>query len=364
MLTEDKKITTSQTVVIVSNCILGSGILTLPRVLADSMKTSDGWISIILGGILIMLAGLCIVRLSQRFPGKTLYQFSRELMGKWCGSIFSVLIATFYIFIAAFELRVMFEVTTLYLLEDIPRWAIIMSFIWVGLYIIKGGLGAIARLYEIVLPITVVVFVFSMILSGKIFEMDNLLPVLGDGIFPVIKGVSSTILVFLGHELMFILTASMQHPEKAGKALIIGISIPLFLNLVAFVMVIGGMSVHGVTSSTWPTVDLLRSFEITGLFFERFDFFLLVIWIMQILTTFSILQYNSSLGFAQTFKTRMRPFMFCSMPIILFIASIPRDVNELFKVSKIFGDIGVVIFVILPPLLLVYAMIFKKGVVR
>lgn len=364
MLTEDKKITTSQTAVIVSNCMLGSGILTLPRVLAEGMNTSDGWISIILGGILVMLAALCIVKLCQRFPGKTFFQFSGDLMGKWLGSLFNIGFAAFYIFITAFEARVMFEVTTLYLLEDVPRWSILMSFIWVGLYLVLGGLGAIARLYEIILPITIVVFVFSMLLSSKVFEIDNLLPVLGDGIFPVLKGVSSTMLVFLGHEIMFMFTSAMKHPEKAGKAVIMGITVPLSLNLLAYIMVIGGMSIHGAISSTWPTVDLFRSFEIKGLFFERFDFFLLVVWIMQILTTFSVLQYISTTGLAQTFRTSKKPFLYCSLPIIFIIASVPRDVNELFKFSRFFGDVGVIMFIILPPLMLLYAVIFKKGGAR
>ncbi|NWL90125.1 spore gernimation protein [Paenibacillus sp. 79R4] len=364
MLTEDKKITTSQTAVIISNCMLGSGILTLPRVLADKMNNSDGWISIILGGILVVLTGTCIVKLCQRFPGKTLFQFSRDLMGKWLGSFFNVGIAAFYIFIAAFELRVMFEVTTLYLLEDVPRWGIMMSFIWVGLYLILGGLGAIARLYEIILPITIVVFVFSMILSSKVFEIDNLLPVLGDGVLPALQGVGSTVLVFLGHEIMFILTASMKHPGKAGTALVMGITVPLFLNLIAFIMVIGGISVHGAVSSTWPIVDLLRSFEIKGLFFERFDFFLLVVWIMQILTTFSILQYISTTGIAQTFRTSKKPILYLSMPVIFIIASFPRDVNELFQFGGFFANVGVAIFIILPPLMLLYAIIFKKGDAR
>jgi len=365
MLTEDKKITTSQTAVIVSNSMLGSGILTLPRVLAEDMNNADGWMSLIIGGILVLLAGLCIIKLCRRFPGKTLFQFSIDLMGKWLGSVFNVGLAVFYIFIAAFELRVMFEVTTLYLLEDVPRWTILMSFLWVGLYLVLGGLGTIARLFEIILPITFVVFVVSMLLSSKIFEIDNLLPVLGDGVLPVLKGVGSTVLVFLGHELMFFLTPAMQQPEKAGKALIMGITVPFILNMITFIMVIGGMSVHGATSSTWPTLGLLRSFEIKGLFFERFDFFLLVVWIMQILTTFSIMQYVSTKGLAQTFRTNNnKPILYLSMPIIFIIASVPRDVNELFSFSDLFGDIGVSLFMILPPIMLLYAVIFKKGSVR
>ena len=59
-------------------------------------------------------------------------------------------------------------------------------------------------------------------------------------------------------------------------------------------MVIGALSIDGVVTRTWPTIDLMRSFEISGLIFERFESLLLVIWIMQIFATYTISYYAAA----------------------------------------------------------------------
>ena len=64
------RITTSQAVVIIVNYILGTGILTLPRASVEKVKTPDVWLSVILGGILVMVSGVIMVKLSQQFPEK------------------------------------------------------------------------------------------------------------------------------------------------------------------------------------------------------------------------------------------------------------------------------------------------------
>ena len=76
--------------------------------------------------------------------------------------------------------------------------------------------------------------------------------------------------------------------------------------------------------STWPTLELMRSFEIPGLIFERFESLLLVIWIMQIFTTFTITYYAAALGMAQLFKKKIHPFIYGLIPIIYVIAMVPK----------------------------------------
>ena len=174
---------------------------------------------------------------------------------------------------------------------------------WIGLYLIIGGINTLARLFEIIFPITIVIFLLVAFLSLGIFEIDNLRPVLGLGISPMLKGIKTTVLAFLGSEIILLLVAFMQKPDKAVKVVLIGVSIPLLFYVITVVMVIGALSIDGVVMSTWPTLELMRSFEIPGLIFERFESFSLVIWIMQIFTTFTI-TYYAALGMAQLFKRR------------------------------------------------------------
>lgn len=79
MINSNDRITTPQATVVVINFILGTGILTLPRTVAEQVKTPDVWLSVILGGIIAMIAGVIMVKLSQRFPEKPFINTAKKL---------------------------------------------------------------------------------------------------------------------------------------------------------------------------------------------------------------------------------------------------------------------------------------------
>ncbi|WP_330502050.1 spore germination protein [Peribacillus frigoritolerans] len=357
ILNPKDRITTPQTAVIIINFILGTGLLTLPRSSTEKVHTPDVWISVIIGGIIAIIAGVIMVKLSQQFPDKTFYQYINEIVGKWVGTFLSLVIICYFLMTSGFQLRSMAEVVRYLLLEGTPTWAIIMIFMWVGLYLIIGGINPIARLFEIILPLTVILFLVVTFMSIKIFEIDNLRPVLGEGITPVLKGVKTTALAFSGPEIMLLLIPFMNQPKKAVKALLVGVSIPLIFYVITVVMVIGALSVDGVVTRTWPTLDLIRSFEISGLIFERFESLLLVVWIMQIFATFTITYFAAALGLAQLTKKSIHPFMFGLLPILYIIAMIPKNMNDLFKQGDFVGNIALFLFGLLPLLLLIISRI-------
>ncbi|WP_078414842.1 spore germination protein [Priestia abyssalis] len=353
IITQKDRITTPQAAVILINHILAAGVLTLPRTSVEKVKTPDVWISVLLGGVIAMAAGVIIVKLSQQFPGRTIYQYSQEIVGKWTGRLLSLFIVGYFFTISAFEIRNLAEVTSFFLLEGTPTWAIIMPFMWIGLYLIMGGIDPIARLFEIIFPITIFLFLLVALLSIGIFEIDHLRPVLGLGIIPVLKGIKTTALAFTGPEIMLFLLVFMQQPNKAVKAVLVGFSIPLIFYMITVVMVIGVLSIDGVVTRTWPTIDLIRSFEVPGLIFERFESLLLVIWIMQIFSTFTITYYAAALGLAQLFKKSIHSCMYVLLPIIYIIAMTPKNTNGLFKLGDIISNVALYLFGVMPLLLLI-----------
>ncbi|WP_332631709.1 spore germination protein [Halalkalibacter flavus] len=348
------KITTPQAIIIVINYIVAVGILTLPRTTVEQIQTPDAWIAVIIGGLIAMIAGVIIVKISQRFPEKTFFQYSQELVGKWLGMFLSLLIIGYFLLSTGNQVRSLAAVTELYLLNETPIWAITLPFMWIGLYLIIGGINPLTRLFEIIFPITIIIFLLVTSLSFGVFEIDNLRPVLGLGVKPVLDGIKTTALAFTGFEIMFIIVAFMKHPNQAVKVVLVGISIPLLFYVITVVMVIGALSVDGVTLRTWPTLDLMRTYEITGLIFERFESLLLVIWIMQIFATFTITYYSAALGLSQLFQKNIRLFMYGLMPVIYLIAIIPKTTNDLFKIGDLIGNIALGLFGVLPLLLLIF----------
>jgi spore germination protein len=354
------QITTSQTIVIISNIILGIGILTLPRTVTEKVKTPDGWITVILGGIVALLVVTIMIKLCQRFPDKTIFQFTQDITGKWIGSVLSLCVIGYYLVLSSFEVRAMAETTRLFLLKGTPIWAIIMPFIWVALYLIIAGINPIARVFEIIFPITVIFFLIVMFLGFKIFEIDNLRPVLGMGVKPVFKGLTTTSLSFVGFEIIMVVFMFMKQQKQVFKATFIGIIASLVFYSITFVMVVGSLSVDGVVIQTWPVLTFISSFEYPGLVVERFDSLLLVIWIMQLFATFSICYYAAALGLSQLFRKDLQPFIFGLLPFIFIGAMIPENINAMFKMGDLIGQFTLYFFSIVPVMLLLISMIRGK----
>lgn len=354
------QISTAQAAIIIINVILASGILTLPRVATEKVKTPDAWISVILGGLVSIILALIIAKLCERFPNKSFYQYSQDIIGKWLGSLLSLIVIVHFLMFSSLEIRIMAETTGLFLLQGTPTWAIIMPFIWIGIYLVLGGINAVARLLEIIFPITVLFFLLVMFLGLKIFQLDNLRPVLGMGIVPIIKGVTTTTLSYSGYEIILVIFMMMQEQDQIKKAVLIGIGIPLIFYAVIVVMVVGALSVDGVLTQTWPVLTFIRSFEITGLFFERFDSLLLVIWIMQLFSSFIVFYYAASMGLAQLTRKDIRLFNWALIPIVYIIAMLPKNINSLFALGDWLGKYTFCLFGVFPALLLIVSIV-RRG---
>ncbi|WP_028778940.1 GerAB/ArcD/ProY family transporter [Shimazuella kribbensis] len=353
-------ITTSQTIVAISSHMTSLGILTLPRAITEVIKTPDGWLSILLAGLLLIGFSIILVKLCQRFPQQTVFEFSQVILGKWLGQSLSYVLIIYFILLTGFEIRGMAEVTKLYLLPRTPFIATIVPFICLGLYLIISGINSIVRLFEILLPPTIIVFLLVSLLSLKTFELNNIRPVLGLGIWPVIKGLNSTSLSLTGIESLLVLSSFMREPRKAIKAATIGISIPLSFYVIIFIFTVGSLGVAGVTTKTWPVISLFRQFELTGIVFERFESFMIAVWILQIFTTFVSGYYMASLGFAQLTHKKMNPFIFGLAPIMYLTAMAPRNINDVFHFGNFLGYCGVTIIVAVSSILLIIAIVRRK----
>lgn len=357
----DDKITSSQATVFLTNTVLGAGILTMPRSVTQAMKSPDSWITIVIGGIAIMPVILLMVRLCLKFQGQTIFEFAGKIVGQWLGKFLCLLLILYFIIIAGFEIRSLAEVGLFFLLEGTPIWAMVLPFIWIGTYLVSGGINSIARVYQIVFPITILVLIISYGFSLRLFEISNLRPVLGEGIIPVLHGLKSSILVYSGCEVVMTIVAFMDNPKQAAKAMLGGIAIPFGLYLLTVIFVIGGLSINSVITSTWPTIDLIRSFEITGFFVERLEFPLMVIWLMQMFCNFCSFFFQASLGISQLFKLSYQPVIFVMVPLLYLSTMVPKSRQDLFALGDAIGIMGVWLFLLIPVLLSIVWWIRVKG---
>lgn len=194
------------------------------------------------------------------------------------------------------------------------------------------------------------------------FELDNVRPVLGDGIMPVLKGVPSTALSMGGFDVMLLFTAFMKEPNKAVKATLLGIGLIIPVYTLIVVVSFGVLTVDDIQTLTWPMVEVSKSIALPGGFFERFELLLLILWVITIYTTVVCYYYVASLGLGQLFQKDHKKFVYGLLPVIYIIAMYPDNLNSVFKFGNDLGYAAMGIVGIMPSYFLIIAKIRRKGI--
>lgn len=353
---QDENLATSQVSIGIASFMLGAGIVTLPRVAGEAAGTPDVWISILLAGAIAIVSAYVCVKLSQRFPGLTFYQFSSLLVGKPIGYLLSFLFIIYWVITSAYELRTQAEVIRHFLLDRTPIAFTSFLFLAISAYLVLGGMNPIMRLVQLFFPITTIVIIGVMIFSFKNFDLNNFRPVLSEGMMPALKAVQPSVFSCLGFESILLFGAYASEPKKMVRAVILCI-FPIVIYTTTLVVTVGNLTVDVVQTLTWPTIDVIRSIEIPGAFFSNFELFFIVVWTIQIFTTMAASYYFASLGISQLFKINSKYVHYGLFLVIYFLALYPADLNTAFILGDTIGYMSVFVAGLIPIILLLISYI-------
>lgn len=348
MSQSDGKILSGELAAIISCSMLGIGMLTLPRTITDKINSSDGWIVLILNGISIALFICLLVVLLKKHKVADYYTYMEEAYGKWLSKLIGLVVVVYFIGVASFEVLAMSEMVRFYLLEETPVEIVILTLILASVHLLTGKIKAIAKACVFFLPLTIVIVLLIYLFSLRVVELKNLQPVLAKGILPVMKGMGSGTLSFFGIELFIFLFGVVKNQSKIKSGALIGFFIPLILYIITYVLVVATLTVPEVIAVTWPTISFIQSYEVTGIFLERLELFLLITWMLQFFLTHSIYYYFAAEGMTRIFNNSYTTNLIVLVPIVFFLAKIPKDILEIFKMSDLLGYLFPFILIGLP----------------
>ncbi len=335
--------------------IIGVGVLTMPGVLADTLDTADGWISIIIAGLMIMVLIFIYVNLQKHFPGHTFLQFLRQgTLGKWWAFIFSVLFIVYFVTILGFEARVLGIVFDLYLLDRTPSYIIVASIFLVTSYAVSKGISGIIHLNVLFSPIILFVLMGIITFNVQNFELAPLLPVAPKGFVHILKGIPDVVLAFIGIEILFFFMAFMKEDKLSTWPLNIGIAIIMLSYLLVTIFTYFVFSMDESKVVTFGTVELAKEIEIPGGFFERVESMMITVWTMAIFNTIAISQLlavhimNDQFFSKSNINSPMDKEGKWLTAIIVFFAIIitfiPESITETFQFGDWIGTLGMSLF--------------------
>ncbi|SDC55785.1 spore germination protein [Paenibacillus sp. UNCCL117] len=362
MFTNNKgEITSTQIAAIVAKSMIGTGILILPREIAKSTDSPDGWISVILGGLITLCAGYIVMKLNLMFPKQTIFQYGNTIVGKYLGIFNSLIVIAYFTISAGYLLRVLGEVIRMYLLVETPIEVTMIAFSSVAVYLTLGGIQPIARFIEFFFPLIIVILIALIALSFREFEVDNIRPVLGNGGYPVLKGIVPSALSYSGYQIMLILAAYAKAPEKAVKLALTGICIVIILYTMVVIVSIGTLTVEEVKTVTWPTMSVAKDIDLPGGFFERFESMFSVLWVISMYTAFVPYHFVASLGLGELFHKNYQSFAYLLLPFIYIFATYPKDLNAVFRLGNFVAYYSIFTMVVIPLCLWIIARMRRIG---
>ncbi|TDF97976.1 GerAB/ArcD/ProY family transporter [Paenibacillus piri] len=362
-------ITVRQSSWLTASTIIGVGVLTLPRSSVHFARES-GWIATIIGALLSMAAMYIITVLAKRFPYQSLVEYTASIMGSskhpvigWILSLpFLVPYYIYWVLSTAIIARIFGEVVVTTVLPKTPLEVIIASMLLVSFVLTLYDVEVVARVNEILFVIIVIPVLVIALSSYQSANWDNLFPLFNVSWFNFLKGVASSATSYLGFEVMIMFLAFANTTQKVMKANLWGIAIP---GIVYTLIVISGTAVFGVDELdllAWPTLELVKTTQVPGLILERVESAFLGVWVAAVFTSVGNTYYVSSLLVRQMFHLKgHRLIAFIHLPLYYWLALRPPNTAKLFQYSNYMGYFGGAIAFIIPAVLLVLAVIRKKG---
>jgi spore germination protein (amino acid permease) len=173
-----------EAIALVINAICARIFLNFPRTVAEDAGTA-GWLETIYFSILAFLLFYLIARLYARFNREDMLDIGELAGGETGRIIIGLLFLGLILSAGALILREYAENMKVIFLTDSPLGFVMMFFAVAMVDACFLGLEAIVRFVAVAVPIITVGFLFIILMVAPYYDLTNLLPVLGNGLYGI-----------------------------------------------------------------------------------------------------------------------------------------------------------------------------------
>ena len=232
------------------------------------------WIPVFLGiiGSLLIFSAYLIIYKNQNYPNFT--EMIEHLMGKFLSKIFFIIYAVYFMLIAFLNSYVYFELVNGYLLDQSPNFIIVLACLYVSFYSARHGIEVLGRVLLSFFFGLIFFYItsISLLLILNQFKFDNFLPILEDGIIPIIKPAfqMSYSIPFGESFVLLILFQYVKNKKKKTKTPLLGILMSGLALLSLTILNIGLLGSEVMSSELSPSVGLSHLINF-GNIIQRYD---------------------------------------------------------------------------------------------
>src|SRR5690554_3287380 len=147
----------------------------------------DAWIAFVIGMIMGLVIITIYILIAKIHPGKNLIEILQDTFGKYVGILLSILYIFFFLHLSSLILRALSEYMIIVNYYETPQYFIMLSIMLVIVYTLRKGFEVAARAAEIFIPVLILFVVFLFFILTDNFKFDFFLPVLKNGVKPILN---------------------------------------------------------------------------------------------------------------------------------------------------------------------------------
>ncbi|MFD1706424.1 endospore germination permease [Siminovitchia sediminis] len=356
---EGGKISSLQMALLLYPAIIATAILSVPGAVAE-YAGRDMWIAPMIASLAGFLSVFIMVCLHERYPGKTVIEFSEEIIGRIPGKIFGFFIIFFYLGATGVVVRAYSDFLNISFLLKTPQAVVAASMVLVCALCVHGGVEVMARSGQILLPLFFLPLLVVFMFLAPDFEVKNILPVLENGMIPPLKGAVIPAGWFAEFFLISFLLPFLSNPSKAMKYGFLSVFITM-LTLVLVNLVV--LFILGETTKlkTYPLIIVGRYASLAE-FFENLEAVIVAVWIIGAFIKITVFYYAVVLAAAQWLKlSDFRPIIWPFGILIVQFAFLGLPNTMVFnRITEVFPFYSLLFQVLIPLFLLIIAMARRK----
>lgn len=226
------------------------------------------------------------------------------------------------------------------------------------------GLEAVARSSEIFFVVVLPLFIITLVLLIPEYRFDNLFPVMGNGVIPVIAGIFPLMnnAVFPVICLSMIFTINTKDIKAAKKTIFksyLFSMVELILGMMVCVLVLGGTLAGKLNYSLFITTKEID----VGVIFSRLEALMVIIWLVVSFYAAFVYIYTATLGLSQVLK--LKDYKRIVIPELLIVAVysgiVYKDVPYQLNWDMVIRTPAAIVFgFVLPSMLLIVSLIRRK----
>ena len=341
--------------------ITPTAILTAPGI-SFNFARQDLWLSPVWafsGFIAVPL----VLALNRMQPDCSAIRACRNIIGRIPGWVLGGVLWLFYLYVSGIVLREYGEFIVGAFLSETPLVVVLGSLVLVCAFAVRSGVEIVGRFADLFLPAFLLLFLLIVLLIIPDLRFTNMMPILGEGVLPSLKGSLVLQIWFSELSIAWFLLPCVSDRENAKKSLWIAfgaIILTLLLSNLVTLLLLGELT----GGYSFPFLILARYIDLAE-FFTHLEALFMAIWVLGAFVKVCVFFYITTVGAAEWMGLRdYRPIVFpFALLITLFGVWVAANYQELtHTIATSVIPLSLTMFILVPAILCAIGLI--RGVAR